>query len=77
MREQGYAPVACLSIHSWRVAGVPRKNNGGPLYLLGNGAGTIAVLMLCSTPLQLIPTYSSQSSDFWQTLAGVGLSEVQ
>jgi hypothetical protein len=31
--------------------------------------------VLNSTSLQLIPAYSSQSSDFAQLLAGVGLSE--
>jgi len=33
--------------------------------------------VLNSTSLQLIPAYSSQSSDFAQTLAGVGLSELE
>jgi len=34
------------------------------------------VLTLCSTP-PLIPAYSSQSSDFDQTLAGAGLSVLE
>jgi hypothetical protein len=33
--------------------------------------------VLNSTSLQLIPAYSSQSSCFGQTLAGVGLSELE
>ncbi len=33
-----------------------------------------AQIVLNSTSLQLIPAYSSQSSDFSQTLAGIGLS---
>lgn len=33
------------------------------------------MIVLNSTSLHIIPAYSSQSSDFAQTLAGIGLSE--
>jgi hypothetical protein len=36
-----------------------------------------AQIVLNSTSLQLIPAYSSQSSEFSQTLVGVGLSEAE
>ena len=36
-----------------------------------------AHIVLKPTSLHLIPAYSSQSSDFSQTLAGVGLSELE
>jgi hypothetical protein len=41
----------------------------------GVSALNCAHLVLNSTSLQLIPAYSSQSSSFEETLAGVGLSE--
>lgn len=39
------------------------------------GAGSIYQIVVGSTSLQLIPAYSSQSSSFEKTLAGIGLSE--
>ena len=36
-----------------------------------------ARFVLSSTSLELIPAYSSQSSDFSQTFAGIGLSELE
>jgi hypothetical protein len=39
------------------------------------GHHNCAHFVLNSTSLQLIPAYSTQSSGFAQTLAGVGLSE--
>ena len=53
---------------------------GGILLLAGATVfwpGDCAPFVLNSTSLQLIPAYSSQSSSFEETLAGVGLCEFE
>jgi hypothetical protein len=54
MIEEGYAPVACLSIHSWRVAGVPGQTTEGRLTGEWGRHYRCAHLVLNAISLQLV-----------------------